>query len=699
MNSRLDLHNIYMSFEYEISSATNRGTQTFDGPVIARTYPVPIVPVFSDPAADIALWEIDADKIDDTQLKQVLQNAYASGWTLHPSPWNKDYINISHPEGDHKKIFTNPSGYAPGIIDRSFSYITDVNVGPYLNFRQFGGDWNSTNAGPQSGSSGSAMYDISDAKNSVAGIFFAGSNHLAMISLLENSWRLSDQRGLQNFLDPAQTFISSVPGGYLHDLIPNGQAPFDVHLNANGVYEKDYRLNVTRYFDNNTFKPVGRMKELLFGAGILGSTGDADVYLTVTPRDNAGILLYGVKYNPLTSNATTNFKGTSWKADVPPVNSFPVSFELSSLANSVSGNPSSNIKKLLWEYIRPRVKGDLRGTFENGVRSAVASELAVNVRLSRLNDHLSAISTVRAIKLPDEMPINAVEFFEPGKFAAMWRSGLYRESRGMTSDQLFIDHVTAVGKEISTGNNGGYLNLVNNNYSLGPFKTSTINKDAYLDLSIAVQNKAGGAYFYKVWVDYVPDIDINDYYNFVDDGSVINGFELAAEGQGTGTVSNISVHSRIPTDGELELEHGKNKYYKMRIALSSENNIQQDGVYARGEVEDYQVDVLSSATVANSGVVQELSGLKAEQVLLDQPSLFPNPANGVVNIVVTAAKPGPLKVFILDFTGKTVYLRDISLSGKGRHIIALRDVRLNASTYLLRIVSDDLSWTTKLVIL
>ena len=102
---------------------------------------------------------------------------------------------------------------------------------------------------------------------------------------------------------------------------------------------------------------------------------------------------------------------------------------------------------------------------------------------------------VRAIKLPDMMPYNARELFEPGAYDHLWKSYHYKESRGENSNNLYLDHIKAEMTEvwvlppnanqcvnilfgprqigdINTGNNGGYLNLVNPNYKIGDITVS-----------------------------------------------------------------------------------------------------------------------------------------------------------------------------------------------------------------------------------
>ncbi|MES2776958.1 MAG: T9SS type A sorting domain-containing protein [Bacteroidota bacterium] len=688
--------NIYMSFEYEMPHSMERGGSR-DAPQIATFYHVPVKLVVSDPAGDIALLEIDPTILSPLQ-SAVFQNAFAAGWTLNPPVEAEEYVNISHPKGDHKKVFTGPLAL-PFYRRHRLPLEDEPALGPNLNFQVLSDHW-SNNASLEAGSSGSGFYDTwGYPLPVVGGIYVSGSESARTnsVSLLENSWKLPDRNGLQHYLDPDNTWISSVNGGYVKELIPNDPANFDISLARNGSLEQERPYKIEQYFN---FREVGKKKEITLGSGILSGSGDAKIYLTLTLTEDPGYLLYGIEYDPLAKNSATVFQGKPWYVASPPLAGMPGSSNnLSYSTFDGRRTQSSNIKTLLTQYIRSKVKGSLRGFVGNSMRALIYANLPLELKLFRPDDGISTKSDISAFKLPFSMPFNAAEVFEPNKLVDLWRSQKYRGSRGSSSDKLYIDKVVALDKEVSTGDNGGYLNMVNTNFTLGPFKASTAGKDEYLDLSITVKNKTGEAWYYKVWVDYIPAVNTNYYYNFVGDGNTYNASELVGSGQGTGEISTISIHSIIPNDKMLDLQHDENRNYRMRIALSRENVVSQNGVYAEGEVEDYQLNLASSFPAALSAKAQESQVLNAEPDLLPDPVLFPNPVTEIIKLFVTTKKPGSIKISILDLTGKIVYSRDVTLPDKGKHVVTLRDTKLNAAVYVLKIDSEDLRWATKFVVM
>ncbi|MES2776540.1 MAG: hypothetical protein V4722_20350 [Bacteroidota bacterium] len=58
----------------------------------------------------------------------------------------------------------------------------------------------------------------------------------------------------------------------------------------------------------------------------------------------------------------------------------------------------------------------------------------------------------------------------------------------MTSEKLYIDKVIAGGREISTGNNGGYLNLVNKNYTPGPYPSRSLSFSNSFRMSFSIKD-------------------------------------------------------------------------------------------------------------------------------------------------------------------------------------------------------------------
>jgi hypothetical protein len=325
------------------------------------------------------------------------------------------------------------------------------------------------------------------------------------------------------------------------------------------------------------------------------------------------------------------------------------------------------------------------------------------VKLSTLNGQPSN-TYIRAIKLPREMPYNAIEFFDPTKFTDdLWRFKAYPDSRGQNSENLYIDDVTCQTLEIktvSTGNNGGYLNMVNRLQVLGTLAPSNTNSESKLNLVINVVNNLGGNGYYKVWVDFIPVVDGNNQYNFVEDLPP-NLIELVAEGEITG--NSIEINELMPTANQLGLSLGEEKYYRLRIAVSDENNISQNGFYQNGEVEDYQIKVsvpqTQNRTATDNQENNSLATKKddSKNTIETDFNIFPNPAKDKLTILLEVQKPGPVTIELFDINGRKVYEIKKPNISKGHQLITLRNLRIASGEYMMSIQAGNVKRSEQVI--
>lgn len=688
---------IYISFNYELPDATDRGNPNRDSS-IAEVWKIPVETVVIDHPADIVLLEVSPNQLSDSQ-KELFNNAYAAGWSTNPERDVDDYINISHPRADHKKIFTKP-------LKSDFGDNIDVLTtgayglkGPDLKHKVFGLDFNDLNTNPETGSSGSAFFDTSNFKNSIAGVFVFKSTQVNGVSLLENSWKLSGTNGLQDYLDPLNTWISQIPGGYVKKTIKNESTTnFDLSLSEKGHFKKNTTLDFRPFFD---MPAIGKKKEDLLGAGgMLVSSGTDNVYLTITPSDDPNYLLYGVEYDSSNTNNTQVFQGNSWNIHEPPTNSFP------GVTNDASKFESTDlrlIKNYKLQVMKERSVLSSLLSYFYGVEEV--NSIPVSIELSTLNDETSTTS-IRAIKFPRHMPYNAVELFDGLQFENLWRSKNYPDSRGNNSEELYIDIVASnnkLPKTIKTGNNGGYLNMVNKVQTLGVIEPSSSNKQSKLQLFFGVINKLNGKFYYKVWIDFKPVINTNNQYSFDDDA-----IELVAEGNSLDiNIDNgkqeVFVDYIMPTASQLGLSTGEEKYYRLRIAVSDENNISENGFYQNGEVEDYQIKVsvpstqnrIATDNQENNNLITKTDNSKNK--IKTDFNIFPNPAKDKLNILVEAQESGPVTIELFDLSGRKVYEMKKPNISKGHQLITLRNLKVASGEYIMSIRAGNVKRNEKVV--
>ena len=608
---------LYMSFDNE-TSRNIEASSNYEGYkndlieiFIHRLWKTKVKILVLDKEADIVLLEVNfGNTNDDPTLEQHLGflNTYALGWNLHPYKNPKNFTNISHPRGDHKKIFQAYNSevgsqiknyYLDTTVPKKFMTLKNSLFNDAIHPLTFADEyvWRNRAAKISVGASGSSLLDSSGKSIAVLHTL------ISSWSLLENSWALSRDNSipdLRKYLDPDETWISSVPGGYLKDLIPNSsEVNFDLEVSSNPKI-KTININPVDFFDfiefNNTTTTV-------LADGILtaeSNTEEAIMYLTLNSDPN--FLLYGVTYNSNMSLFETIFKGNSWEQGENP-------FEILNF-------PINNIDDS--DDIKNSILAHLRSVASQGVGFLRLRDYNFDAKLHLASK--SGTAKVRAIKLPNQMPYNAIELFEPERFANLWRSYKYKPSNGKNSDAFYIGDVKVefeqyvslegVGcvalpkrtlQEITTGNNGGYLNLVNPNYLIDNIVASEAdclkNK-----LILTINTTTSSLKHYGAWLDYFKDKkeDGNDNpednytYNFLEDNQVHREEQLVLNSSDN---NEITIEHEIPFVSELPLD-SKNPIIltRLRLAIAKQPEggnsvLTQDGFYEQGEVEDYLVKV------------------------------------------------------------------------------------------------------------
>ncbi|MES2776541.1 MAG: GEVED domain-containing protein, partial [Bacteroidota bacterium] len=584
------ISNIFISFDWEMATAGLRNGND-DG--LRKLYKIPVEKVMVDVEADIVLLKVGDEFVNSLDLSAcddmngAFFNAYAAGWSLSPE---NPGTNISHPVFDLKKIFVNP---AKITIEDGSNY-EDFRHGKYW---QSEGRWDRVGTDDiESGASGSGLIDE---KSNVAAVYIAGLVGESIFSSITNSWyykeALDENKGLLgnvgliDYLNPGHSWVNEVPGGYIKDMLPVSDNNLALSLNANQVVEVEKQFSIQDLFTNLRRGRVTFM-DYMEGINVFSNPGAAPVYLSVEDRDTHD-LYYGIYSKEVNTLLTpTGFKANDWDHVNRPI-SFQGSFNPENFEELYSGNYRYLMKNVVIGNIKKK-----KQKLSDGSASVKANYLLNTiVKLSRNPDGISAATQVRAVGIPTTVPINALGLFRPGELANIWRSKKYPESKGLSANELFINKLTVsqygVNKEIYTGNNGGYLNLVNTFYQIGTLTTSYIAGSDEVTRSVKIDmdvtKNLPGPFYYKIWMDFFPQTDPDNNYNFVAD-IPSHPIELLAEGNSTDPFPR---DIRMPDNIQLEMKPGETKICRLRVAISYQDNVTQNGEYEYGEVEDYLVAI------------------------------------------------------------------------------------------------------------
>lgn len=618
---------LFITFDYEVSDALDRGSDPMRS--IARIYQVAAYVHFKDIAEDIALLRITHTTGKEDEFKQLMENAFASGWN-NALLDNAGILNISHPRFDHKKVFINPqwSGiYRNRSSNEPQGYITKTDA-----------PWNGNSdigARPQPGSSGSGLFNNS---YQLAGVLSGGNSESSwnlwnynIFSHISNVWYgPGDKVTLQNLLDQDETWLTNIPGGYLKDLVPLDDLDFSLEiqpgetLSTPGVDPNDptrisdnlLAISASNFYERNFLeKLISSSDKIEYWEKLMGlklnTSSDSKIFLTVYFPDkdpNSGAytlrLLYGGFANRHTPTDEFGFQIEGWDCNDPP-----------------EGYPPCNRAYEPYCRVCSNTVEDLSTTVKKSMINA-SSDWAIDLnRVITLTDLKVPIVVqlqnagsepvkVQTLSYPAEPPKNALQLFRPAEVKNRYRSYKYPESGGKESDDLFIQEVSikeydpdlpdivSFDKTISTKNNGGYLNLINPNYKIGALDVAGGEDLTELAFEIRLKENHGKTFSYRVWIDFFNTDHLSGRnnstftYNFVYD-PVPHQVEEIASGPGL-TGDMISFTYRLPHFSKIRMAPDQQRRTRMRIAIKEGNQLpEQAEKFPVGEVEDYLIELVA----------------------------------------------------------------------------------------------------------
>ena len=619
----------YFSFDFEMPNEIERGSNRDAG--ISRIYEVQYKVLFKNKYTDLALLELlDYDEA-------LLDNPYAAGWDNTIS--NQIWSNISHPISDHKKAFINP--LASSIKFKLSFNLKEAEYNSGM-FHEFGDIWNTNRSRPQQGSSGSGYFSKSNLLKAVnSKDIFLGSR----ASSISNNWYgINNEKYFAKYLDANNTWLNSIQGGYLNDLrsvsdenfklgILGGKTVSTPSINPNNpteLSEDVLWVQPSIIFALNLLRAEIEIPYIIpvaypHWASILGINADnfnnsnliLSVYHLSKDRETGLYterLLYGVSANQNSQAIEPTefgFKGTGWNCNNPP-DGFPLCRRIP-IRNYLfyTEGQSDDVKT---EYLNATFSGG----DEKEIKRMSSTKIPIKVTLTNTGD---APIFINAISYPGDVPKNALQLFNPEEVASRFKSYKYKPSFGRDAHDLYIRAIKVkleqyvlnseglcvsldkrTLQEITTGNNGGYLNLVNPNFQIDDVVASENDTRCPKNqLILTINTPTNTNKHYGAWLDYFKDRKGNgninpqdDYtYNFVDDDA-----QHLDEKLGLGSLSTelITIIHDVPRENELPFNASNEIKTKLRIAIAEQPhltniNLTQDGIYHKGEVEDYLVKI------------------------------------------------------------------------------------------------------------
>ncbi|AXG70684.1 hypothetical protein KORDIASMS9_02930 [Kordia sp. SMS9] len=625
----------YISFDFEMSEGNRKGNSNEDA-FISTLHKVDFRVLVKDQSISLIELVIFDNKI--------LDYAYTAGWnnTLD----NITYSNISHPNGDHKKLYFNPENISfdfYNIMDEQFNEfygIAYTNQDYEISFDQQ--DWNGNLTKLYTGSDGSGHFDKEQSLRAITSnpIRFDHISN-AFYDVYESSGIIKN--GLKKFLDENNTWLNKVPGGYYrHRLSINNTSNFQLTLQPNNKEITNVNIDEAYLFDSfieNNIKVVNpsflyrnldnidNILSINLGKypwmdiqGInvheLNNTKlTLNVYYLDRDRTTGVIeqrLIYGVIVDNTTDDILLNgavhpeynFKGKGYKCNDIPLGIDQDCNRLLVYEQQQQQGDSDNYKS---EYLKAVV--DTALDFD---KISMISEIFIPIKVS-LKNIGSSPAVINAVSYPGDVPKNALQLFKPQEVLDKFQSISYPPSR-LNSASLNIASIKVsqdgiyrsplgddpnlagedYNKTISTSDNGGFLNLVNRNFLIGPIELSPSEEESEkstFKIKLNLDNPNNKVFSYSVWIDYFKDY-ANNGFDFIPDGdgsSVVDNLELLKSDTNI-TGNTVEFEVDLPAFNNIFLENGIFGEKRMRISIkegnTAPNTRDKDG---NGEVEDYLI--------------------------------------------------------------------------------------------------------------
>jgi len=237
----------------------------------------------------------------------------------------------------------------------------------------------------------------------------------------------------------------------------------------------------------------------------------------------------------------------------------------------------------------------------------------------------------------------------------------YCDSEGSDSSYEWIDYVSFGGMTNTTGDDGGYADYTNNTATVAVGTTNTI---------VFSCGFSGSSYteFYSVWIDYNQDGTFDD-----DEETVLGS---------SSSETNLSGTITIPSTASLGAT-------RMRFSMKYNDTQSACEIFSYGEVEDYTVNIVNTATSIQSLSVASVSATSIGNEEGFVLKAYPNPATDYIAINFDGGNNVSYKIVNTigqlvqkgSFVGKTI---NVSSLKEGIYLLEVNDGQKDFKTKLIR---------------
>jgi hypothetical protein len=621
---------IMISFDYEVADPLKINYDDLsqnERSNVVRCWIIDLEELVYDVQNEIALYKVKPRLGDNWTIEdsEIFQHAYVAPWSL-PMVFNEtndSIYSIKHVWRHWKKFFYRSFDQGSVNINNQRISISGLYSNPDNFATPLQISMDRTHVGSPIFNSDKRVSAVT--KNSI--------DHRTIGRFLANSWysvlhQHEEQTTLQSILDPDSTYLSYVEGGYLNDLIRNENS-FDYDLeidqNVNGYNAPFYKL----FGAGSSIFGLAQPNDQLGHGILLSEDGHQGNEIILTASLNLGSLtnvndyrlLYASGYDDAMHGIQTIFKGKTRPNStlLAWIDLYPDELNLVSTFLDPTTALRANIVNIYSEY-----QNNL-DTW-TGLASVIDTQFSQrDVRISLRTE--TGQEKVRAIKIPHVIPFNTVELFDADRLADVQHSYKYPESRGMNSTSLHIDRKTIELKayvwdsnangcielewryisDIKSGDNGGYLNLVNPNYQVNEVYPSDCRCAEKNKLRIKLHTNTNRDKHFGAWVDYDKQ---TDGYNYTFDNAVS---PLTQEPEPSSNEILVILYE-LPCEEELSYPDRGAMKSRLRVGVATQPmSADGSGIYNEGEIEDYLLNIwwnsdqIGSYLIASSAQIRMTS--------------------------------------------------------------------------------------------
>jgi len=237
----------------------------------------------------------------------------------------------------------------------------------------------------------------------------------------------------------------------------------------------------------------------------------------------------------------------------------------------------------------------------------------------------------------------------------------YCNSKGTSSQQEWIKRLKLNNVDRNSGSDNGYYNATSLVANLTRGTSTIVNFQAGITGTQRIL-------YWTIWIDFNKNGSFNDAGE-----KVVNGYSNSLNL----LYSYINVPATTPTG-----------ITRMRISMKYGGSPSSCEIFARGEVEDYGINIISAGNLSSNEI--------NENATKSDLQLYPNPSSNSLNIHFESPKDCISEITVCDLTGKTIIKEKIN-TFSGSNFVELDISNLMNGNYYLLVKNTEQSLNRKFV--